>query len=176
MGAGGSQKGFDGINMQGRIENMPPRSCVHCGNSFTPVRNNHAACSKECRVALSIKSQGAKQASQAWAAASLDNFLKRLTSIKGRNKKGLKWTHLKDLWEKQQGLCALSGVPMSHVVGCGVRNTNVSVDRIRPGQAYEPGNVRLVCRIVNVMRSNMGEVEFWFWCRAVVAKAKEIAW
>lgn len=68
-----------------------------------------------------------------------------------------------DLWEKQNGKCALSGVQMTHHRdGSGRKEFNASLDRIEPGGAYSKANVQLVCYRVNIMRHVL-EMDMFFW-------------
>ena len=70
--------------------------------------------------------------------------------------------------DSRHGLCAISAIPMSRILGKGSVNTNASIDRIDPNKGYEPGNVQLVCRIVNVMKLDMNMDEFVSMCRKIV--------
>ena len=49
--------------------------------------------------------------------------------------------YLYKLWEKQNGLCALSGIPMTYYFDSGRVPTNVSVDRINSNLGYIEGNL-----------------------------------
>jgi len=74
-----------------------------------------------------------------------------------------------ELWELQGGKCAVTGVPMTHVRGKGyLIMTNVSVDRIDNTRGYARDNIRLVCRAVNCMKSNMTDDELLQWSALVV--------
>ena len=74
-----------------------------------------------------------------------------------------------EIWERQDGKCALTGVPMTHINGQGRVMTNASIDRIDTERGYEVGNIRLVCTAINYMRNAMDDDELIKWCRAVVA-------
>lgn len=81
-----------------------------------------------------------------------------------------------NLFEEQQGLCAVSGLPMTWMheklaSNHGARRgTNISIDRIDSDNGYTPDNIRLVCDRVNKMKSNMTDGDLYFWC-TVLAKA-----
>lgn len=75
---------------------------------------------------------------------------------------------LVDLWHRQNGRCAITGLPMTQIHGRGIVQTNASIDRIDPSGGYEPNNVWLVCRAINVGKSNMTLEEYVAFCRAVV--------
>ena len=74
------------------------------------------------------------------------------------------------LWQTQQGLCALTGWPMTMELANGVVSTNCSLDRIDSGHGYVVGNVQLVCRAANVAKSDLSTADFLKMCRAVVEK------
>lgn len=83
---------------------------------------------------------------------------------------------LMGMYKEQQGLCAVSGLPMTWMheklaSNHGARRgTNISIDRIDSDNGYTPDNIRLVCDRVNKMKSNMTDGDLYFWC-AVLAKA-----
>ncbi len=74
-----------------------------------------------------------------------------------------------DLFQKQKGLCCLSGLPMTwgsegqHGNSGVRRGTNISIDRINPNLGYEVNNVRLVCDRANKLKSNMDDFDLYFW-------------
>jgi hypothetical protein len=74
-----------------------------------------------------------------------------------------------DLWEKQEGFCALSGLLMTHTKdGEGKKDLNVSLDRINPNEGYKPGNIQLVAYRVNIMKHSLSEDLFLWWCENIV--------
>lgn len=58
---------------------------------------------------------------------------------------------LRQLWEKQKGLCAITGMQMAHKPH---DLKSMSVDRIDPSKGYIKSNIHLVCKWVNFARSN----------------------
>lgn len=78
-----------------------------------------------------------------------------------------------EIYTQQRGLCALSGVPLTCIVGEHGEHpkTNASLDRIvhgHVGGGYTKDNVRLVCSIVNSMRLNQTDEELLWWSRQIV--------
>ena len=78
-----------------------------------------------------------------------------------------------DLYQKQNGLCAISGIPLTCIVGDLGEHppTNASLDRIQHGTmggAYTKDNIRLVCAMVNYMRLNQSDQELLWWCQQIV--------
>lgn len=70
------------------------------------------------------------------------------------------------LYHAQNHKCALTGVELTFIKGGS--STNLSIDRINPGEDYVISNIRLVCNTINYMRSNMTDDEFLNWCKLVV--------
>lgn len=76
-----------------------------------------------------------------------------------RNRKG--WTELsiydlKSLWEKQRGICAITGLPMILPETSACTNLGpkcVSIDRIDNSKGYSLENIQLVCYSVNLARN-----------------------
>lgn len=74
-----------------------------------------------------------------------------------------------DLFLRQDGRCALSGVPLRFRVG--THSGTASLDRIESVHGYVPGNVQWVHKQVNVMKSDMPDHELVEWCRLIVEVA-----
>jgi len=77
----------------------------------------------------------------------------------------LPFQDLLNLWNKQNGLCALSGQIMTHTkLGGGRRTPNAaSIDRIVPALGYTISNVRFVCIRVNEMKSDGSDEDLAVW-------------
>lgn len=75
------------------------------------------------------------------------------------------------LWVFQQGKCAISGLPMTHERDqTRFNGTNASIDRINSKLGYIPGNVQLVMAQINIMKSDMEEVDFIKLVKAVAKR------
>jgi len=98
-------------------------------------------------------------------------YFKRLLQRKDRNGR-LTADYLSELYDAQEGRCALTGVTMTLQAGKGRLQTNVSLDQIDPGKGYQPENVQLVCRYANTMKSNMTATEFYWWIEQAYLWAK----
>jgi len=68
--------------------------------------------------------------------------------------------HIWSLYVEQDGLCALSGLPIGW--GKEVRATGhtVSIDRIDSSIGYEPDNIQLVHKVCNSMKNDLSMDEF----------------
>lgn len=81
--------------------------------------------------------------------------------------------YLWDLYEAQQGVCKLSGLPILIETSLGSMNKNgyqrmtASVDRIDSTKGYLKGNVQWVHKSINQMKSNRTDEEFIALCKAV---------
>lgn len=74
-----------------------------------------------------------------------------------------------DLFVRQKGLCALSGVAIGfarNYRGWKDKQT-ASLDRIDSARGYEPDNIQWVHKRINDMKSNMADLDFVQWCRTV---------
>lgn len=89
------------------------------------------------------------------ARSNLGNHLRRCLKIAKRNKQQhachLVIEEVTELWEKQAGRCAITGMTMAHRPN---DLRSASIDRIDSNGIYEVGNVHLVCRWVNFAKSN----------------------
>lgn len=80
-----------------------------------------------------------------------------------------------EMWTRQGGLCAISGLPMTTSTGRGpglrrTRAQNASVDRVDSARNYGKANVHLVCCAVNVMKAQLDLDEFQRLCCSVAAR------
>jgi len=75
---------------------------------------------------------------------------------------------LQELWNKQNGLCALTKINMTHTILEGKLNTNLSIDKIIPKLGYIKTNVQLVCMCVNRMKSDLSIEELKYFCNLIL--------
>lgn len=97
-------------------------------------------------------------------------FRELLSNVKSRSKKigrecNIDLDYLHKLWNKQQGLCKLSKLPMSSAIGS--KGTKVSPDRINSKLGYVKGNIQLVRAAVNTFKLDMTQREFIKLCKAI---------
>ena len=90
--------------------------------------------------------------------------------------KGLEFSivegYLLDLWEAQDGRCALTGIPMTTVRGNGWQvPANASMDRVDNSKGYVVGNVRLICWQANMMRGQLTDDELIIFCKLIFEKS-----
>ena len=83
---------------------------------------------------------------------------------------------LATIFEKQNGRCALSGVPIkiSRSTEINGDRTTASLDRIDSFRGYEVDNCQFIHKIVNVMKNSLSDEEFIEWCRLIANNNKGI--
>jgi hypothetical protein len=78
---------------------------------------------------------------------------------------------IKELYEKQQGNCAVSGVKMTHIRNTGdgrCKNPrNISVDRIDSSKGYTKDNIQLICSAANTIKWDLDQEEFFAICELI---------
>ncbi len=80
---------------------------------------------------------------------------------------------IRELYDKQEGKCALTGFEMTILIGKGRQYRNISIDRIDSSSGYSKNNVQLVCFIANVMKYNLSQDKLVEYCSAIVNKLKQ---
>lgn len=97
----------------------------------------------------------------------------RMRTKTAKNKKeecDLDLIYLKELWEKQNGKCLLTGVDLKLESGYN-KNYQASLDRIDSSKGYIKGNVRYISVSANWLKNNLNDDhvnEFIQICRMVV--------
>jgi hypothetical protein len=75
---------------------------------------------------------------------------------------------LAELWELQDGRCAISGVVLTHHNdGTGIKDFNASIDRIDSTLGYVPGNVQLVAYRANVLKQSLSADMLYWWVKTI---------
>lgn len=146
-------------------------------------------CNQEQSISTSYLRQGVSGTNCALCKSHPLSFILRMS--KGHAKdRGIEFnitlTDLFNLWEKQNGICALSGEklllakPIFKVInGKQIliespkdRNT-VSLDRIDSNSAYTVDNIQFVHKTINTMKWQLSEKEFINRCLQIVRYAEE---
>ncbi len=168
------------------------KSCTKCLGSF-PLSNFYTAGKKVDGTAKynswcksCIKQKAASYHKETWGPDRLQRTaFKRsettrsyLSYLRGKAvKRGGSCAALDDLveiWDRQGGRCALSGWELTKKLGSGTVYTNCSIDRIDSSRGYEKENIQLVCRAINVAKSDLTPEAFLLLCGAVTEKANEL--
>ena len=144
------------------------KKCCTCGVEFKPANNSHKYCTKPCKRKEYRSFGGVESTERQYELISgnWDKYLKRLCNKSNRN--NLTAETLKELLEKQNYKCALTGSELTCVLVKGnVCKTNASIDRVNPKGEYTKDNIHLVCSAINKLRIDMDINEFIDWCRKV---------
>ena len=125
------------------------KACKLCHQEFTILASNHIYCDK-CQGQANYRRKLAKLMAMAKnrAKSKLVDF-------------DLDVDFLVEMWEDQQGCCALTGLPFKlDISDHRVHPQCPSIDRIIPHLGYIKGNVRLITYHMNVALSEFGVGEF----------------
>lgn len=149
------------------VHNYGERNCLICGNSYTAVKSYQKFCTQKCQNKFNYTKS-----------MSLDNQYKRISNSWPLYLRRLRYKPIRahisvedllNLLNKQNYRCALTGELLTCSLNKGtVSLTNASIDRIIPGGPYTLDNIRLVCRIANIMKWNMSDAKLKEWCRKIL--------
>lgn len=125
----------------------------------------------------------AKQAQPVWYASkaarrssSPKNFISGALNHAAKRKQHLGFNidlvYLLQVYEQQNGRCAITGVEMTYSAGKGRVATNISIDRIDSSLGYSRGNVQLVCDIANRMKQDLSYGDLKMWCQRILEHGK----
>lgn len=169
-----SKRERDYAGVRGNYKTPPSAVCRMCKCVYEKPRGNSLYCTPNCKTkysqkygSMSVEHQYSR-ISNNWA-----KYFKRLV-CRSLKREELSVEYLTGLLEEQNGQCALSGVTLTCTLQRGVKcATNASIDRINPGADYVPGNVQLICSVLNCWRSNTELGSFVDWCKRVATHAQQ---
>lgn len=169
-------------------------NCPVCGNEFQKVKKEYNRsikfgrpqyCSRSCSGKANSKNLGEhcgnidnfKGKAKVWKLDEFTPFRYYMRIIKRRSyQKGetnITLEYLKELWEKQSGLCPFTGWELILPKGSsysGDPNSmyRASIDRIDNDKGYVKGNVRFISVIANYCRNTFTDEDVKLFCEAVV--------
>jgi len=149
------------------VEPIKTKICIYCKIEFNPRNSRQTFCTKLHGDYYRHKSNYRNKYVITLRGKSPESFLNALRDKNARNTT-LSKEFLHNLYYKQKGKCALSGIQMTHIMGQGRVNTNISIDRINSKLGYTENNVRLVCVIVNIMKHTSSDNELFYWCLTIL--------
>lgn len=76
-------------------------------------------------------------------------------------------SYIQDLYKKQNGHCALSGVKLHFGEGKNYKGKTASLDRISSKVGYKEGNCQWVHKTVNKMKNTLEDEDFIEWCSKI---------
>lgn len=143
------------------------KNCISCNTVFETDINKKVSCSRACSQKWRRDNVYGDKYTIKHRGTSPRNFLLSL-SKKKFERRDLDIEFLLYLYSKQKGLCAISGVEMTHLTGAGRVPTNISIDRIDSNKGYTQDNVQLVCRQVNIMKAELSLEDLKRWCSNIL--------
>ena len=165
---------FQGTQYTGMPKELrKAKPCAVCQTLFVPNSGVHRYCSQNCKD-KNNQQKGSMTAQKQYARISGD-WNKYFNRLMRKWRSGLTTMDLLSILEKQKGLCAISGVPLTCTLEIGKRfKTNASIDRIEAGGDYSPYNVQLVCSALNSWRADSDLNEFIWFCKQVTEYQEKI--
>lgn len=134
--------------------------------------------SPECRECYSIRKKKYRKNTpkrsdlEKHLAILINGCKSRLNHSKSKSYRGITldidYKFLCELYNRQNGKCAISGLPMTYNVGAGRNHYNISIDRIDSTKGYTKDNVQLVCVQVNMMKAEMQMEELYNFCDCII--------
>lgn len=148
-------------------------NCRQCGKLFISeyVYNAAQTCSPECKRLYDLELIHNRYQKD------FNHALSRVTSsVLARSKErgfecNINLSKVKELYRKQKGICAKTGVYFELSKGRGIsgRSPNsLSIDRIDPKKGYIEGNVQLVTIMYNLCKGTWSDVEVRKFAEAVI--------
>lgn len=149
------------------------KECPICGSLFFARSGPHKFCSIACKT-KNNQNNGSMSCKKQYSRISGDwtRYFNRLNRRTG-SRPLLTTEHMLEQLTLQNGLCAISGVPLTCLLEQGKKfKTNASIDRIIAGGEYLPGNIQLVCSALNSWRGDTDLQEFIWFCQQVTEYQK----
>lgn len=149
------------------VGEYPPKLCKHCDTEFIPSKKGAMYCTSSCKDSWNSKHKYRYAYQKECRTRSPRSYLSQLRSYYNR-KETLSLDFLEELFHSQLGLCAVTGIELTHSPNPEDRATNISIDRIDSSEGYSAKNVQLTCYMVNIMKSSQTMEELLFWCDAIL--------
>lgn len=141
--------------------------CHNCQSTFETDIPKKVACSRKCSQTWRQKNVYKDRYTVIHRSLNPRNFLQCLANKKV-SRRSLDVHFLVQLYEDQQGKCAISGRDMTYIAGEGRVPTNISIDRIDSSLGYEAGNIQLVCIQANKMKAELSMFDLQTWCSDIL--------
>jgi hypothetical protein len=140
-------------------------TCKQCGCDIEAPKREF--CSRHCSGKWRRNNIYGDKYTLKYRAASPRNFMMCLCKKK-KERRDLSIDTLMEIYERQEGKCALTGIEMTYTTGEGRVPTNISIDQIIPSAGYTPDNIRLVCTQANKMKMELTDADLLTWAKALV--------
>jgi hypothetical protein len=120
-----------------------------------------------------------RDSTKKWS-SSLEGFIKKILSdlkIYCKNKNiynDLVFVDIKQIYDEQNGLCALTGLPLTFIAYSNENNNeiseflNISIDRIDSLNGFTVNNIQLIGSMIKRMKGTMSNDKFIEYCKMVI--------
>lgn len=163
------------------INNIPiyegNKLCVKCGSyrdakEFNKDKTKIDGLQQYCKACR-------RNISKEWS-STFDGFIKKIFADlniyckKNNVINNLTINTIKEIYNKQYGLCKLTGLPLTHISYSNQDNNeiteffNISIDRINPLGVYDFDNVQLIGSMIKRMKGNMTNEKFIEFCKIII--------
>lgn len=145
-------------------------SCKSCNNSNIKVwreKNKEYRLSYDKQYYSDNKEKISVKNQKRYTNLTLDEKFDQLVKTAGKRKNKncfITVEHLRDVWQRQEGLCAYTKLPLTSE---GHQLNTVSLDRVDSNKDYTVDNIQLVCVPINRMKLDYTEDQFIELCRLV---------
>ena len=157
----------DGCDIEFEKESRYVKSAQKKGRKNYCSLSCHAISTREQKLSDWVNSEGNKSLLRSIAGNRRDEYSPFRTLFKScrtrTNKSGqpkgefdLDLTYMKQLWEEQQGKCAITKVDLK-LENSYNKNYQASLDRIDSSKGYVKGNVRYISVSVNWLKNNLDD-------------------
>lgn len=138
-----------------------------------PYRDNHDYRCKECKIKQNREARNKYSDETRLYKILQERYLGAKLRAETKNIPfNITKEFLKELWDKQNGLCAISGIKMTYEMDLGRIPTNISIDQINPKEGYTQNNIQLIYMAVNQMKSDLSMEQLYEFCRAILQNKK----
>lgn len=159
--------GISRKNLNSRF-NKDTRICTVCKNEFPKTSEYFTTfIAKRDKEVFQTKCKSCNkvyvQKRDSTLLKTLKNILRGIERSEKRMSKGFELSVelLTEMWDKQEGICALTGIQMTYIKGKGTHYfSNLSVDRVDSTIGYTKNNIQLVCMWANGAKGAFTMEEF----------------
>jgi hypothetical protein len=150
--------------------------CVKCkvkkdNSSFSKDKSQNDGLQNYCKDCR-------RNSSKEWA-STLDGFIKKILADlniyckKNKLQNNLTLDLVKETYQRQNGLCVLTGLPLTHISYSNKENNeiseffNISIDRKNLEEDYHKDNIQLIGSMIKRMKGNLTNEKFVEFCKMI---------
>jgi hypothetical protein len=151
------------------------KPCPSCGVQQDYLRKNYAEASlRENKLCKTCSNKVTENCHRGWHRGIRTSWFNKFKTSAAL--RGIPWSltmdDVADMYEKQEGLCALTGWEVKFPEVGHAQESDASIDRIESQFGYTPDNIQIVHKHVNMMKQQYTQEQFISVCKAVTDKVK----